>query len=206
MSTTTDRPGARRGRPRRDEVGARRAAILDVAIAQLAEHGFAGTTIEGVAAAAGATKRTIYSQFTDKPGLFLAAVERLHRHEQEGLLAGDDLEEVATRVVHTLLGDDAVTLHHLVVAESRRLPRLAADFYARGPARTVGALASLLAAQHPELDEPAALAEELYTLLLGEPHRRRLLGLEAAPSAARARERAQRAIRTVLGRAAAPPA
>ncbi|MFC7880039.1 TetR/AcrR family transcriptional regulator [Isoptericola sp. NPDC057391] len=203
MDMTTDRPAARRGRPRRGETEARRAAILDAAIAQLAEHGFAGTTIEGVAAAAGATKRTIYSHFTDKPGLFLAAVERLHRHEQEGLHAGADLEEVATRVVRTLHGDDAVTLHRLVIAESRQLPRLAADFYERGPARTVEVLATLLAAEHPDLDALPERAEELYTLLLGEPHRRRLLGLEPAPSAGRARAQARRAIRTVLGRAPA---
>jgi TetR/AcrR family transcriptional regulator, mexJK operon transcriptional repressor len=205
MDTTTD-PGARRGRPRRDEAEARRAAILDAATAQLAEHGFAGTTIEGVAATAGATKRTIYSHFTDKPGLFLAAVERLHRHEQEGVQGGDDLEEVAARIVRTLHGDDAVTLHRLVIAESRQLPGLAADFYERGPARSVDVLATLLAAEHPDLDAVHEHAEELYTLLLGEPHRRRLLGLEPAPTAAGALAHARRAIRTVLGRSGATQA
>ncbi|MFD6179146.1 MULTISPECIES: TetR/AcrR family transcriptional regulator [unclassified Isoptericola] len=199
MDTETPRTPARRGRPRRDEAEARREAILDAATVQLAEHGFAGTTIEGVAAAAGVTKRTIYARFTDKEGLFLAAVERLHRHEQEGLHAGDDLEEVATRVVRTLHGDDAVTLHRLVVAEARQLPRLAADFYANGPARTVEVLAELLAAEHPGLGDVPVRAEELYTLLLGEPHRRRLLGLEPAPSPAAARAHARRALRTVAG-------
>jgi AcrR family transcriptional regulator len=206
MDTTTDGPVARRGRPRRDEVEARRGAILDAATAQFAEHGFAGTTVEGVAAAVGATKRTIYRHFTDKPGLFLAAVERLHRHEQEGLHAGADLEEVATRIVRTLHGDDAVTLHRLVIAESRQLPELAADFYARGPARSVDVLATLLAAEHPDRDAVRERAEELYTLLLGEPHRRRLLGLEPAPTAARALAHARGAIRTVLGRPGAAPA
>ncbi|MFI2105657.1 TetR/AcrR family transcriptional regulator [Isoptericola sp. NPDC019693] len=206
MGTTTDRPAARRGRPRRDEVDARREAILDAAIAQLAEHGLAATTIGGVAAAAGATKRTIYSHFMDKAGLFLAAVERLHGHEEEGLHAGDGLEEVATRIVRTLHGDDAVTLHRLVIAEARQLPGLAADFYERGPGRSVDVLAALLAAEHPDLGGPRERAEELYTLLLGEPHRRRLLGLDPPPSAARAREHARRSIRTVLGRAGAAPA
>lgn len=205
------------GRPRREDVDARRAEILQAAVLLFAERGLAGTTIEAVALAAGATKRTVYRHFTDKTGLFFAAVERLHVHERPAAPDGADLEELATRMVHILHGDDAITLHRLVIAESRQLPQLAATFYERGPARSIDVLAASLGPEHTDhAARPGAgpastrptdaarsadvreLAELLYTLLLGEPHRRRLLGLTPAPSRAEAHAHARRAIRAVL--------
>lgn len=199
------------GRPRREDVDARRAEILEAAVRLFAERGFTGTTIEAVALAVGATKRTVYRHFTDKTGLFFAAVERLHAHERPGAHDGADLEELATRMVHILHGDDAVTLHRLVIAESRQLPQLAATFYERGPSRSIDALAASLGPEHTHAtpgatrqagtaspDAARELAEALYTLLLGEPHRRRLLGLTPAPSREEARSHARRAIGTAL--------
>lgn len=194
------------GRPRREDVDARRAEILEAAVHLFAERGFAGTTIEAVALAVGATKRTVYRHFTDKTGLFFAAVERLHAHERPAVHDTVDLEELAARMVHILHGDDAVTLHRLVIAESRQLPQLAAMFYERGPARSIEVLTASLTPSDdagPERagpdDAPRETAEALYTLLLGEPHRRRLLGLAPAPSRAEARAHARRAIGVVLG-------
>ncbi|MFF1529181.1 TetR family transcriptional regulator [Cellulomonas sp. NPDC058312] len=186
----------RRGRPRADEVAARREAVLDVAVTLFGERGFAATTVEAVAAAAGVSKRTVYTWFTDKTGLLLAAVDRLHAHERAPDPGEADLESVAARIVHTLHGDDAVTLHRLVTAEAPQLPGLAATFYAQGPAASIAALGELLAGR---VDDPARSAPELYTLLLGEPHRRRLLGLASAPTPDAAREHALRAVRVVLG-------
>ncbi|MFE7509114.1 TetR/AcrR family transcriptional regulator [Promicromonospora sp. NPDC057488] len=183
------------GRPRREDADARRAEIIEAAVRLFAERGFAGTTIEAVALAVGATKRTVYRHFTDKTGLFFAAVERLHAHERPAVHDGADLEEVAARMVHILHGDDAVTLHRLVIAESRQLPQLAAMFYERGPARSIEVLAASLA---PRDDAARETAEALYTLLLGEAHRKRLLGLTPAPSRAQARAHARRAIGVVL--------
>ncbi|MFC7023820.1 TetR/AcrR family transcriptional regulator [Promicromonospora thailandica] len=194
-SRETDATGGRRrgpGRPRREDVDARREEILAAAVRLFAERGFTGTTIEAVALAVGATKRTVYRHFTDKTGLFFAAVERLHVHERPVVHDGADLEELATRMVHILHGDDAVTLHRLVVAESRQLPRLAATFYERGPARSIEVLAASLGPDHGS-------AEPLYTLLLGEAHRRRLLGLTPAPTRDEARAHARHALRLVLG-------
>lgn len=207
MTTTDDGstrpPAARRpGRPRKGEQAARRAELLDVATRLFGARGFDATTIEAVAHEAGVTKRTIYSQFTDKAGLFVAAVENLHAHEREAQPDGEDLEDLATRIVHTLHGDQAVTLHRLVIAEAPQFPDLAATFYARGPAVSIEALAAAL--HGPLGDDSASSAARsragaLYTLLLGEPHRRRLLGLQGSPTLAQARVHARGAIQLVLG-------
>lgn len=177
----------------RDE---RRAAILEVAVELFRELGYARTTIEAIALQAGAAKRTLYSYFSDKPGIFAAAVEKQHSYLSQSP-EGDDLASAATAIVLALHGDNAIALHRTVIGEASQFPRLAAAFYAHGPARAIGFLADRLRDEFG--DEAAALSEPLYTLLLGEEHRRRLLGLAAAPDRAEARRHANRAIDIVLG-------
>jgi AcrR family transcriptional regulator len=62
------------GRPRSEEV---RAAILDAAIGELQERGYASLTIEGIAARAGAGKQTIYRWWTSKADVVLDAMLEL---------------------------------------------------------------------------------------------------------------------------------
>jgi TetR/AcrR family transcriptional repressor of mexJK operon len=68
------RPGP--GRPRRDEIDARNAELLDQALALFLDQGFERTTVEGIATAVGMAKRTVYARYRDKEGLFKAALER----------------------------------------------------------------------------------------------------------------------------------
>ena len=83
----------------------------------------------------------------------------------------------------TLHSDEAIDLHRLVIAEARQFPELASAFYANGPRRYLDVLTELL-------DGDAVTAEHLFGLLLGEPHRRRLLGLDPAPTPPRAKAQA----------------
>ena len=88
----------------------------------------------------------------------------------------------------TLHSDEAIDLHRLVIAEARQFPELASAFYANGPRRYLDVLTELL-------DGDVVTAEHLLGLLLGEPHRRRLLGLDRAPSRARAKAQALAALK-----------
>lgn len=194
MQQTSSTP--KRGRPSATERNQRREVILNVAVSLLIEHGYARTTMEQIAHGAQVTKRTIYTYFGDKSDVFAAAVERLHSEVASGTHAGrspEALVELAVRIVRTLHAADAIGLHRLVIAEATQFPELAATFYSTGPQRYIDLLA-----QHLADDEPAAHAEVLFTLLLGEPHRKRLLGLAAPPSAAEASRHAHEAL-TALG-------
>jgi AcrR family transcriptional regulator len=51
--------------------------IIDAAVELLAEHGFAGTTVEAIAARSGAAKTTIYRHWPDKRAVLLAAIEAI---------------------------------------------------------------------------------------------------------------------------------
>jgi AcrR family transcriptional regulator len=59
--------------PRRQaQAEATRAAMLDAAIRLFAAHGYAATTMEGVASEAGVALKTVYTAFTTKRGLLRA--------------------------------------------------------------------------------------------------------------------------------------
>lgn len=179
-------PVTKRGRPTADERAARDERVLDVATDLFLTHGFAGVTLDRVAADAGVTKRTLYVTVGDKPALLRAVVRRQHTYAE---LPADDLRTTATAIARALLADRAVALHRLVIAEAGRSPELAREFHEAGP----------LAAQDALVRAGAApdTAAELFTLLLGELHRERLLGLAPEPTAEQAAARAARALALV---------
>jgi AcrR family transcriptional regulator len=169
----------KRGRPTAAERTLRRERILDAAVSAFAARGFGGTSLDDVAAVAGVTKRTLYVDVGDKAALFTAAVEREHDHIRAvALRHPHDLLSAATEIVHVLHSDRAVALHRAVIADAPDFPGLAERFYATGPAHSIAVLERGL--PHGPLARHRATA--LYSLLLGERHRRRLLGLDPAPT------------------------
>jgi AcrR family transcriptional regulator len=64
----------RRGRPRDPELEGR---VLDAAVEEYAERGWAGLTMDGVARRAGVGKSTLYLRWPDKGTLLAAAVEAI---------------------------------------------------------------------------------------------------------------------------------
>lgn len=176
MTSTQPRVAARkRGRPTAAERAQRIDDVLDAAVRLFARDGFDQVTLDDIAAEARVTKRTIYAYVGDRTEVFLAAVGRLREHTLHSVGLELALEPLAHQIVRTLHSDAAISLHRLAIAESRRFPELAERFYDEGPQRYVAALRERL----PATDRPRA--EALFALLLGEPHRQRLLGLRSAP-------------------------
>jgi AcrR family transcriptional regulator len=118
-ATTTDLEAPQRpGRPR--DARAHR-AILEAVLSLLAEVGYAGLTIEGVAARAGVAKTTVYRWWPSKTSLVLAAAEDVATkvripdtgrvREDVAALLGDVInvytKTVAGRVIPGLIADMA---------------------------------------------------------------------------------------------------
>lgn len=80
------------GRPRSERV---HRAILDAALGLLADEGWGGVTMEGIAERAGVGKATIYRRWKSREAVLAAAVERLVGEiglPDTGTIAGDLLE------------------------------------------------------------------------------------------------------------------
>jgi AcrR family transcriptional regulator len=179
----------KRGRPTAAERSAREAQVLSAALGVFLRSGFGNSTIDELAAASKVTKRTVYAYFGDKAGLFAAMVTDLAVGVSLDAATGQGrLEALATRIVYRLHSDELVGLHRLVIAESSRFPELALVLHAQGDARHIARLAEHIRAEHGH--NRARLAEPLFSLLLGERHRRRLLGLDPAPTEAQAADHA----------------
>ncbi|MGN6204839.1 MAG: TetR/AcrR family transcriptional regulator [Humibacter sp.] len=191
----------RRGRPTAEQREERRERMLQRSLSVFLERGYQGATLDELARASGVTKRTIYTDYGDKAGLFAAMVDALAGGISQGPdAAGDTLTSLATRIVFRIHSDELVGLHRLVIAESPRLPELARSFYEHTDARHITALRVHLAKEHGT--DAGPLAPVLFSLLLGERHRQRLLGVRGAASEAQARTIAEDALHQLgLGRA-----
>jgi AcrR family transcriptional regulator len=112
-----------RGRPRDPETDAK---ILRLALEHLAEFGYAGMTIDGVARAAGVSKATIYRRFADKNDLVTAAVVSFHPAEADEL-EGTTRERLIALMQATrerMIDGPGSIIMRQILAEAQRNPEL----------------------------------------------------------------------------------
>jgi TetR/AcrR family transcriptional repressor of mexJK operon len=194
MGGQTEVPALRkRGRPTADERRRRETEILTAALGVFLTCGYGASTVDELAAAAQVTKRTLYTYYGDKAGLFAAMVRDLAAAVSlDEASDRDTLETLAARIVSRVHSDELVGLHQLVIGESARFPELAVILHSSGDARHIARLAGHLRAERGLGTAP--LAEPLFSLLLGEKHRRRLLGIDPAPTLAQAAAHADAAL------------
>ncbi|WP_053207123.1 TetR/AcrR family transcriptional regulator [Jiangella muralis] len=128
-------------------------AILDAATEVFLADGYAGTTIDRIAATAAVSKPTVYKHFADKQTLFAAIVARTVDEAAEPVHAevaalrdtGDvaaDLRDLARRQLSMVMRPRLLRLRRLVIGEAGRFPELGRLFAERGPARTMADLAA----------------------------------------------------------------
>jgi AcrR family transcriptional regulator len=183
----------KRGRPTATERRSRETEILTAALDVFLESGYGASTVDELAAAAQVTKRTLYAYYGDKAEIFSAMVKYLAAAVSlDAASDRDTLETLAARIVGRLHSDELVGLHQLVIAESTRFPELALILHSSGDARHIARLAEHIRAERDPAREP--LAEPLFSLLLGEKHRRRLLGIDPAPTPGQAAAHADAAL------------
>jgi AcrR family transcriptional regulator len=99
VDTAWARPGGRTARVR--------AEVLEATVAELIEHGYAGLTVEGVAARAGVNKTTLYRRWGGRNALIVDAVEAFAAAEARVPDSGDieeDLRLWARSILATLTG------------------------------------------------------------------------------------------------------
>jgi TetR/AcrR family transcriptional regulator, mexJK operon transcriptional repressor len=139
-SRAVARKARRSGRPTRARALLLHDRILEVATGLFLSEGYGATSIEAVAERAGISKRTFYHRFDNKAALFAAVVHRVIEHirppPEVPLLAGATLHQILRRlaglILQAALAPQAIALHRLITAESRRFPNLARAVYEEG--------------------------------------------------------------------------
>jgi TetR/AcrR family transcriptional repressor of mexJK operon len=177
-----------------------RRAILEAATAVFLRNGYLGTTMDEVAARAGASKQTVYKHFADKERLFAEIVtstveeagDRAHGGARVLSESGDlatDLRDLARRQLRLVMQPRILQLRRLVIGEASRFPALGRVFYEQGPGRTMAALTGtferLAARGSLELDDPALAAAHFNWLIMSIPlNQAMFLGDDAIPDGA----------------------
>lgn len=192
----------------------KRRAIIDAATAAFLEHGYRGTSMDAVAAAAAVSKQTVYQHFGDKQRLFRELVEatvqqasdpvydEVRRLADSGRL-DDDLRDLARRLLTLVMQPTVLRLRRLVIAEARQFPELGQVFYDLGPGRTIAALADAfakLARQGRLASKDAKLAATQFNwLVMAAPiNQAMLLGTDEPPTTREINRWADSGVRTFL--------
>jgi TetR/AcrR family transcriptional repressor of mexJK operon len=136
-----------RGQKRREEIAA-------VAELIFLERGFTESTMQLIAARAGASKETLYRHFGSKEELFAEVVRRRSARITGGEDGQLDVEgtprqvlgKLALNLLRVLTQDSSLSFCRVVVAEATRAPELGCIFYTQGPGRVLCELAHYLAA------------------------------------------------------------
>jgi AcrR family transcriptional regulator len=176
-----------RGRPRDPERGRR---ILEAAQRHFNEHGLERASVDAIAADAGVSKMTVYSNFGSKEGLFQAVV----RDRTETVVAGfpgagaldPDQPEKALLAVGArflaLARGDALGAMRAVYGVAGAQAEACRAFYKEGPERVNGELAAYLRRAHSagtlKVRNPLQAADLFLSMFLGSGHIRGLLKLE----------------------------
>ena len=202
MTRCIARP-SRRGRPRDP---AKRDALLGAALEQFLALGPRGPAMDEIAARAGVSKATLYSNFPDRDALLEAVIRReSHRIISDGYLLEareldfkTALERFGERLLTFLVDPRRAALERLIMAAVENHADLARRFFAAGPGRSRGILIELIVRGTRQgiirANDAQAAAEDLIGLWWGVLRLEIALGIRKVPPAAEIRRRSARAV------------
>ena len=200
-------PPQRRGRPRDPE---RYRRIVEAARNHFYAHGLERASVDAIAAEAGVSKMTIYSNFGSKEGLFEAVVQERTERVMGGSAGVEALDPLQPRKALLAIGEQflALTREDHTLGKFRSLYGAAGSqseaceaFYRQGPERLNGELAAYLrratAAGSLKVKNPRLAADLFLAMFLGDGHIRGLLMLQK-PDAGEDKALLREAVRVFL--------
>jgi len=190
--------------------GGRRDALLQAAAEVFFEQGYAATSIDAIIERAGGSKRTIYSEFGNKEGLFSAIVTSnadqalwtLEIDEMKGHDLRATLTELGQRLMGIYMSPTVLGIYRIAITEANRFPDLVRSFYEQGPGRITMRLAEVLEAAVQrgviETDSCLQAADHFMAMIRGNLHLQVVLGLRPPPSEEEATKVVGSAVEIVL--------
>ncbi len=198
----------------------KRGAIMAAAAAAFLDQGYAGTSMDQIAAAAAVSKQTVYKQFSDKEQLFTAIILDTMGRANDALVRGAtlaiaegehirtdieaDLVALAEQLIASIWQPEVLRLRRLVIGEAGRFPQLGLAYWERGFQAGVSALAgsidTLARRGRLAVDDPQLAAQHLAGLVLWVPLNRAMFaGGEERLPAAELERIARSGVRVFLG-------
>lgn len=187
VSSPDSDPKPQRGRPRDPERGRR---ILEAAQRHFDEHGLERSSVDAIAADAGVSKMTVYSNFGSKEGLFQAVVRDRSAAVMADFTGAGSLDPdqpdaallaIGARFLALARGD-ALGALRAVYGVAGAQPEACRALYQEGPERVNGELAAYLRRAHSagtlKVRNPRQAADLFLSMFLGSGHIRGLLKLE----------------------------
>lgn len=180
------------GRPSFEDAQRLDEHILDIAERKFLSVGFAKTSIDTLAVAARASKKTIYHRYSGKDALFKAVVERAIGRAVEasrdvecvGSTVEDRLERLAVHILEGSLQPELIELVRIVIPEAHRFAALAQMLNTSGFKAMAHSVAGFLemevSAGTFDLNEAAEIAgAHFLSLILGSRLLQALMGQDA---------------------------
>lgn len=168
--------------------------ILMAAIRLFLDKGYASTTMDAIAEAAGFTKQTIYAYFSSKEKLFTRMIaylcERPSTYKPQpcsGKITFTNLLYAHGSALLSLITQpDVLATTRLVISESDRYPEIAKLYYESGTQRLVQATTQFLdecnAKNLANIPNTQSAASYFLAMLKGQYYVRMILGIKPAPS------------------------
>ena len=162
----------------------KRRAILDAARTLFLRNGYAGTSMDDVAALAAVSKQTVYKNFADKQRLFTefiagdighveGSTHRLIETMPDTKDVERDLREFARQHLADVMQPHLLRMRRVLIGEADRFPDLAQTWYANGPERSCAIFASWFTALDQRgvlrVDDPMLAAQHFNWLILSIP-------------------------------------
>lgn len=144
----------------------RRAAFIAAAHEVFLEQGYEAASMSDIVQRAGGSLSTLYSQFGDKQGLFLAMLDERIRLITASMgvelsahaPVADGLRRIGQQFMSKLLEPESLEMYRLILGLARKFPDIPREFVRRGPERLRQALADYLidrvGAGEIHLDDP----------------------------------------------------
>ncbi len=185
--------------------------LLDTALDLFLQIGYANTSIAKIATAAGVSTRTIYSLYTNKADLMVAAVSRMVNQD---LLEINKVSQFANAspektlpaickiVLERITSDKIISLYRMGVAEGFRFPELAKKMQLCGPKRIETIIAEYLEQQSAlgvlHIVNAQQSASLFLHMLISEPRHKFLFGFATPEFGWNAEQHVENVVRTFL--------
>ena len=211
MKQNTPSDGDNRGTDAHSRAELRRRAFLDAARDVFLEQGYEAANMSEIVRRAGGSLATLYAQFGDKEGIFLAVLERRMKEVTDALEVElqahtplkEGLRRIGEQFAGKLVQPQSLELYRLIVGLAKKFPDMAKNFTKLGPNKVRIAIAAYLqdradAGEIPQSDDFEDLGSLFLDMVRSPLQSRALLDMSVRPTPEDVRASVERTVNIFL--------